>query len=174
MKLKIFSLILLLIISCTPFSREVIKESKKDVNLSDVVKNPEKYKGELIIWGGVIVETISKPDETLIIVRQTELDFEKRPENLDKSAGRFMIQYQGFLDPVIYSKGREVTVAGTIAGTEERAIGEHRYIYPIVKAREIHLWEKITPQYYYDPWLYRDPFLYPWFNYPYFPYRPYP
>lgn len=174
MKLRIFSLILLLIVSCAPFSREVMKENKKDIIFSDVVKNPEKYKGELIIWGGVIVGIISRPNETLVFVRQTEIDFEKRPKDLDKSAGRFIIQYQGFLDPSIYSKDREITVAGTITGQEERAIGEHPYMYPIIKAREIHLWERRTPPYYYDPWLYRDPFLYPWYNYPYYPFHPYP
>lgn len=173
MKLGFILPVILLIISCAPFSRQVMQDVNKEIAFSDVLQSPEKFKGETVIWGGVIVEIVSKPDETLIIVRQTELDSEKRPKDQDKSAGRFIIQYRGFLDPAIYSRDREITVAGTINGKEERPIGEHRYIYPVINAREIHLWEKRKPAYYYDPWypLYRDPFLNPWYPYPYYPFR---
>ncbi len=174
MKLRFILLIILLIVSCAPFSRQVMQEVKKEIAISDVIRSPEKFKGESVIWGGVIVETISRAGETLVIVRQTELDFQKRPKDLDQSAGRFIILYRGFLDPTIYSRDREITVAGTISGKEERPVGEHRYTYPIINAREIHLWEKREiPRYYYDPWYpwYRDPFLYPWYPYPYYPYR---
>lgn len=175
MKLRILiPIFLMLIVSCSPFSQQVMQEIKKDIAFGDVVKNPAAFKGEAVIWGGVIIETIPRASETMIIVRQTELDFQKRPKDLDKSAGRFIIHYQGFLDPSVYSRDREITVAGTIGGKEERSIGEHRYSYPIINARELRLWEKREiPPYYYDPWypLYRDPFFYPWYPYPYYPYR---
>jgi len=160
------SILLILIVSCAPFPQQVMQEVKKEIAFSEVIHAPEAFKGEAVIWGGVIVETITRPDDTLIIIRQTELDFQKQPKDLDKSAGRFIIRYQWFLDPSIYSKNREVTVIGTIAGKEERPIGEHRYVYPIVDAKALRLWEKrAEAPYYYDPW-YRDPFLYPWRPYP--------
>jgi len=168
MKTKYFiPVLLILIVSCTPFSREVMQEVKRDITFGEVAKAPETFKGEAVIWGGVIIETIPRTGDTLLIIRQTELDFLKRPRNLDKSEGRFIIQYQGFLDPAIYSKDREVTVAGIIEGKEERLIGEHRYAYPVVKSRALNLWEKWedTP-YYYDPWYYWNPFYNPWGYYP--------
>lgn len=48
--------------------------------------------------------------ETVMKVRQTELDIEKRPQTLDRSAGRFLVKSAGFLDPEIYKEGREITV----------------------------------------------------------------
>jgi outer membrane lipoprotein len=161
-------ILLILIVSCAPFSQQVMHEVKREIAFNEVLKAPESFKGEAIIWGGVIIETITRSDETLIIVRQTELDFQKQPKDLDKSAGRFIIRYRGFLDPSIYSRDREVTVAGTIAGKEERPIGEHQYMYPLIDTREIRLWENWNgAPYYYDPW-YRDPFFYPWRPYPWY------
>lgn len=159
-------IILILIVSCVPFSQQVMQEVKREVAFNEVLKAPEAFKGESIIWGGVIIETITRSDDTLMIVRQADLDFQKQPKDLDKSAGRFIIRYRGFLDPAIYSKDREVTVVGTIAGKEERPVGEHRYMYPVIDTRDLRLWEKrIEAPYYYDPW-YGDPFLYPWRPYP--------
>jgi outer membrane lipoprotein len=145
-----------------------MQEVKREIAFSEVLKAPEAFKGESIIWGGVIIETITRSDDTLMIVRQADLDFQKQPKDLDKSAGRFIIRYRGFLDPAIYSKDREVTVVGTIAGKEERPVGEHRYMYPVIDILDLHLWEKrIEAPYYYDPW-YGDPFLYPWRPYPWY------
>ena len=163
---------LLLIVSCAPFSKQVMQEVKKEIVFSDVFKAPESFKGEAVIWGGVIIETIARSDDTLIIVRQTELDFQKRPKELDKSAGRFLIRYRGFLDPSIYSKDREITAVGTLAGKEERSIDELRYMYPVIETKELRLWEKREKMpYYYDPW-YHDPFFNPW--YPYHHWHRYP
>lgn len=166
----ILPILLIMIASCAPFSPQVVQEAKKEITFSEFIKAPESLQGEAIIWGGVIIETITRPDDTQIIVRQTELDFQKRPKELDKSAGRFLIRHRGFLDPSIYSKDREITVAGNLNGREERPIGDLRYMYPVIESKELRLWEKRekTP-YYYDPW-YHDPFFYPWRPYPWYRY----
>ncbi|MEN6330596.1 MAG: Slp family lipoprotein [Smithella sp.] len=169
MKTRLFvPILLLLIVSCAPFSPQVMQEVKKEIAFSEVLKAPESFRGEAVIWGGVIIETNTRSDNTQIIVRQAELDFQKRPKELDKSAGRFLIRYRGFLDPSIYSKDREITVAGTIAGKEELPIGDLRYMYPVIESKELRLWEKRENlPYYNDPW-YHDPFFYPWRPYPWY------
>jgi outer membrane lipoprotein len=171
MRICLFVLVLCLwIVSCAPFSQEVMQEVKKDIEFSEAIKNPEAFRGESVIWGGVIIETVARPSDTLILVRQTELDFQKQPKDLDRSAGRFIVRYSGFLDPAIYSKDREITVVGTIAGKEDRPVGERLYTYPVVDVRDLRLWEKrMDPPYYYDPW-YWGPYSwrpYPWHRYPY-------
>jgi outer membrane lipoprotein len=171
MRICLFVLVLFLwIVSCAPFSQEVMQEVKKDIDFSEAIKNPEAFRGESVIWGGVIIETVARPSDTLILVRQTELDFQKQPKDLDRSAGRFIVRYAGFLDPAIYSKDREITVVGTIAGKEDRPVGERLYTYPVVDVRDLRLWEKrMDPPYYYDPW-YWGPYPwrpYPWHRYPY-------
>ena len=159
----------MLIVACAPFSQQAMQGIKKDITLGEVVKSPETFKGEAVLWGGVIIETVTRKDDTLMIIRKTQLDFTKRPRDLDKSEGRFIIRYRGFLDPAIYNKDREVTVVGTIDGTEKRIVGEHQYTYPVVETRALNLWEKWEdyPQYY-DPWYFWNPYpyYYPWRYYP--------
>ncbi|PKN81345.1 MAG: hypothetical protein CVU51_14230 [Deltaproteobacteria bacterium HGW-Deltaproteobacteria-1] len=163
MKLQLFiPLLSVIAVSCGPFPHQVMQEVTRDIPYNEVVKAPDACKGSTVLWGGVIVETIARSNDTLIIVRETQLDFQKRPRNTDRSAGRFIIRHQGFLDPAIYSRGREVTVIGMLDGKEERPVGDLLYSYPVMEARSLKLWEPWTDSpYYYDPW-YRDPFLYPW------------
>ena len=173
-KFVIPTLLLVFILSCAPFSQEVMREVEKDIAFEDVLKDPGLFKGKVVLWGGVIIETVNRPDVTLIIVRQTELDFQKQPKEMDRSQGRFIVRYEGFLDPAIYSKDRELTVSGALAGREERLVGERRYVYPVIDARDIRLWEKRKEgPYYYDPW-YGGPYPY-WGPYPYpYGWRRYP
>jgi outer membrane lipoprotein len=156
-----------LMLSCAPLSKEILLQVDPALTFGDVQKNPDAYAGKIVLWGGVIVETNNRQQETLIQVRQTELDYQKRPTSLDRSLGRFLIRQPGFLDPIIYSEGREITVAGEVAGQEFLPLGNRRYTYPVIAAKEIYLWERHPPYSpYYPPWYY-DPY-YPWWpRYPY-------
>lgn len=133
----------------------------------EVQSNPDGFIGKKVLWGGVIIKTINTPGETLLNIRQTDLDISTRPKSLDRSQGRFLVGYHGFLDPAIYAEGREVTVVGEIAGTQEMVLGETRYRYLIIRSEELHLWEQRLDVPYYDPWIWNDS-PYPWY------YRPYP
>ncbi len=149
-----------------------MRQVDESLTFREVQKNPQPFVGKNVLWGGVIIETTNRKNETVIHVMQTELDYEKRPKNLDRSAGRFLVRYNGFLDPVIYSKAREITLAGEVVGEEVLPLGEIQYVYPIILAKEIHLWEKrtmITP--FYPPW-YWDSYPFWWYRYPYWWYRP--
>ncbi len=155
-------------VSCAPFSRDLMRQVDSTLTLQEVQKDPQPYIGKTVLWGGVIVETTNTGHEAVVIIRKTDLDYEKRPTNVDRSTGRFLVRYAGFLDPEIYRAGREMTVLGEIVGKEIRPIGNLPYPYPIVLAKEIHLWERL-PQYqpFYPPW-YWEPYPYYWWpRYPY-------
>jgi outer membrane lipoprotein len=152
---------LLWILSCAPFSKSLMDQADPSLTFGEVQKNPDAFLGKTVVWGGVIVETLNRRDETLVKVRLTDLDADTRPRNTDRSPGRFIIRYPGFLDPAIYRKGREITAAGEITGKEVLPLGNLHYVYSVVTAKEIHLWEKMVPYPpYYYPYYY-DPF-YPW------------
>ena len=154
----IIILAIIVSVSCSPISQEIMKQVDLTLSFNEVLKNADQYKGKMVLWGGVIVEAINRPKETLIIVTQTILDYEKRPINLDQSEGRFIVKRAEFLDPAIYTKGRTITVAGEVSGKEDLPLGEIRYVYPVVTAAQLILWEKYKyPPYYYDPW-YWDPY----------------
>jgi outer membrane lipoprotein len=147
--------------ACAPLSQDIRRQADESAPFSEIQKNPDKFSGMVVIWGGVIIETTNLKESTVIKVMQTALDFQRRPTDLDRSEGRFVIRVDRFLDPDIFKKGRQVTVGGEIAGKETQPIGEIQYIYPVVRAKELKLWEQPVPYppYYYDPW-YWGP--YPW------------
>ena len=58
------------------------------------------------------------------------------------SQGRFIVQDNRFLDPAVYTKGRKITVAGVLVGEQRKPVGRTHYIYPLIKADQIHLWEE--------------------------------
>jgi outer membrane lipoprotein len=144
-------------------SQEIRREAAASPPFAEIQKNPDKYRGTVVIWGGVVFETTNHENSTLLKVMQTALDFEERPTDLDRSEGRFIITVDRFLDPGIFKRGREVTVGGEIAGKEIHPIGTIQYVYPVVRARELKLWaHRIAyPPFYYDPWYWGPPYS-PW------------
>ena len=62
----------------------------------------------------VILSTSNLGDRTCFEVLSRELDKYLRPSNEDFSDGRFIACKKGFQDPVVFSKGREITITGVI------------------------------------------------------------
>ncbi len=103
-------------VSCAPFSRDIMRQVDPNLTFGEIQRDPKSYLGRTVLWGGIIIETTNRDLETYIKVTKTALDYEKRPTKVDRSEGRFMIQYKGFLDPVIYKEGRRITIVGEVAG----------------------------------------------------------
>jgi outer membrane lipoprotein len=104
-------------------------------------RDPDVFKGRIVILGGVIVSSMNTEEGTCIEVLQKPLDYRGRPEDTDVSFGRFLILYEGYLDTAVYSQGREVTVAGEVMGKKVQPLGEIQYPYPLIKSKELHLLE---------------------------------
>lgn len=116
--------------------------AREDLTFPMVLSDPERYQGEVVIWGGVIIETQNRPEGTTLVILETPLDREGAPKDAEFSRGRFLARTRSFLDQAVYREGRKVTVAGEVAGKEVRAVGEMQYSYPVLAAREIHLWRE--------------------------------
>ncbi|GAB4416464.1 MAG: hypothetical protein OHK0032_12510 [Thermodesulfovibrionales bacterium] len=140
--MKRFLLILILtsLLGCAHvISQELRERADKELSLTALSKDPERYAGRFVILGGIIASTINAEDGTYIEVVQKPLDFRGRPMDTDVSEGRFMILYEGYLDKAIYCQGKEVTVAGRVKGKVVRQLGEIQYPYPLIKSSELHL-----------------------------------
>ena len=132
---------MLLLAGCAHvISKEVLQEVDTSVSFVQVSKDPEAHRGKTVLFGGDVIETQNLSDKTHIVVLQRPLGSRGEPSGGDVSEGRFIIQTPGFLDPAIYSPGRKLTVAGTVAGKEVRPLGEIEYTYPIIEKRELYLW----------------------------------
>jgi outer membrane lipoprotein len=153
-------------------------QARTDVPFREVAGSPSFYKGYLFIWGGTIVRTTAAERWSEVEVVENPLDRYGAVKNEDVSGGRFLVRSERFLDPLIFEKGRKVTVAGVLVGSVNRRIDDASYTYPVLEPREIHLWREEEyydrPYHYpyYDPWWDRwpyrrygpwcDPFWDPW------------
>jgi outer membrane lipoprotein len=105
-----------------------------------VTAKPQPATGKSVQWGGTIVSTANLQNSTQIEVLAYPLDSSGRP-NTDRAAqGRFILERSGYLEPASYAAGRQVTVVGTVSGTRTGRVGEADYVYPVVAAKQLHLW----------------------------------
>jgi len=125
----------------SPISKSVRKAVDPEISFGQLREQPAAYEGRLVLLGGVIIRTDNKQEGTMIEVLQKRLDRWSRPKEEDETGGRFRVFADRFLDPVVYSPGRRITVAGTVLGGHVEKIGEVDYVYPVLRAREIHLWQ---------------------------------
>ncbi len=141
-------------------SKELRARVDPSVTVDYAVNHPESAINKTVMWGGVIAGTRNLKEGTLLEVVQKPIFREGRPLDTDRSEGRFLALYQGYLDVAIYAEGREVTVAGRLKGMEQRQLGEIEYTYPLMKAEEVYLWPKRVERehyyypYWYGPWRY--------------------
>lgn len=113
--------------------------------------------GTHVRWGGEIIKTEPGQQQTCFYILARPLDSQARPRvgTSGETDGRFVACRAGFYDPEVFTRGRELTVTGTLHGTLSQKVGEYDYAYPRVEADVIYLWPKHVearyPAGYYDP-----------------------
>ncbi len=134
---------LLLCAGCArPFPSRITDQVDKRVSFADLQKNPGSYKGNWVMFAGVIVASVTEKDgSTSLEVVQKPADSQGRPLRTDESGGRFIAVSKQFLDPAVYRGGRVITVVGEVIGDSVRPLGEMSYRYPLLAVEALHLWE---------------------------------
>ncbi len=164
-------------------SRVVPPELNGKVNrvlsFEELSQNPNRYRGELVVYGGVIISSRNRAEGTELEIMQRPLNRMDEPRDVDASHGRFLALYPGYLETTVYAKDRRVTVVGEVTGQERRPVGEMNYTYSILGVKTIHLWPEYRERDYHYPYPYYwyGPGYHPYrhrFGYPYYPYYPYP
>jgi outer membrane lipoprotein len=120
--------------------------------------------GARVRWGGTILSVEPKPGITCFQILARDLGETARPRlTRDHAEGRFLACRNGFYDPAIFERGREVTVTGNVSGNEIRKVGDYDYQLPRIAADTVYLWPE-RPQYevaygvgYGYPFWYSDP-----------------
>jgi outer membrane lipoprotein len=136
-------------------SKEVRREVDPGVTFEMLRRDPSAFRGKVVLLGGVIVSAVNEKDGTLLELYQTRMDGMGTPIDVDRSSGRFLALYKGFLDGEIYRKGRRMTIAGVAEGEKVKRLGDIDYRYPYLVVKEIHLWKEEPVRRYdpfYDPW----------------------
>ena len=92
---------------CAPAISKSIRAESVDVSFSKLAESPDAYKGKTVIYSGTILNTINTEKGTELTIIQHPSMPGHRPETLDRSDGRFLAMDSRFLDPALYSPGRE-------------------------------------------------------------------
>jgi outer membrane lipoprotein len=140
----------LLLTACATTPPAIRQAPPGDLQLGEARDDVSAHRGTPVRWGGVIVSVENKDNETWIEVLEHKLSRFGEPKRYSPSAGRFLIRVSRFLDPLLYTKGREITVIGILEGEAERSIGKQPYSFPVVKADE-HYLGRPDRRYRYDP-----------------------
>jgi len=124
-----------------PFPKDLLDRTEQNVSFAALQKEPERFSGKLLMLGGTIVDTKNLKAGTQIEVLQKPLDGEGQPAVTDETGGRFLVVTSQFLDGAIYHRGRSITIIGEVAGSKLQPLGEFEYRYPVLTAKDLHLWK---------------------------------
>ena len=152
--------------SCAPvLDRQFLNEGVRNVPFSQLREAPDAYQGRIFILGGLIVETRLTGKGSQIEAVSVPVDSRGYLKDTEHSLGRFLAIYPGeraFLDPLVYRKGREITLAGEFLEFRKGKIDEMEYVYPVFAIKQIYLWEE--REYYYPAYPYYYPYPYWWYD----------
>ncbi len=121
-------------------SREARSQVTYDGAFSYLQQDPAAHVGETVMLGGRILDIRTSEERSEIMVLQMPLDHWNAPIQEDLSEGRFLVFMERFLDPMLYNKGKLMSMVGVVRGSEIRAIGQYEYSFPTIDAMEIKLW----------------------------------
>ena len=101
---------------------------------------PNNPQGWLVKWSGVIAQTRNLVTGTEVEVVYLPLSYNGTPQQSEQSPGRFIAVFPQLLDPVLYAKGRSITISGATGPSREGKIGEVPYRFAVMNATEHKLW----------------------------------
>ncbi len=157
MRILTITAVLLAVSACTTVPEQIQGDFPE---ISPARVEPGVF-GSSARWGGVILGSRNSGSETCFEILSRALDKYLRPEIEDMTAGRFIACKSGFHDPLVFSKGREITVTGSIQRTEVRKVDDFDYRYPVMEVDNLVLWQKRRNVVVYRG--FNDPFYNPWY-----------
>jgi len=135
--------VVFLILGCAAgISKQVRSQVTYNGSFAGLQGATDEHIGEIVILGGKVIEAKGYPTFSEITVLQLPLGKKDRPQDGDRSDGRYLVRSEQFLDPAIYQQGSLLTVVGRLSTSEVRSIGGFQYVYPLVETIEIKLWPK--------------------------------
>ncbi len=158
----LFVLFVVLTTACAPvLTRRTMEQGSTIVPLVDMKQRPDMYRSRLFVFGGTIASSRATVAGSLLELAFSTVN--SRGSLQEHISGTrvlvFMPKEQGLLDPVIFAKGRKVTVAGVFDGIQSGKIEEMDYAYPFFRIHELYLWPRSID----GPYDHVYPYYYPSF-----------
>lgn len=131
-----------LLLACASAPEFDTSQVDRSLTPQSVIAEAEVSRGKMALWGGTILDTINLKDATQIEMLAYPLNASHRPLLESKPLGRFIIKHNGYLEPTTYAQGRQLTVLGSVSGSQSGKIGETTYEYPVISDTQLHLWSQ--------------------------------
>ncbi len=131
---------------CATHPRPEAAHIDRHMGLRAVLAHPLRTRGARVRWGGVVVQDNVGPQHSTLTVLAYPLGASGRPRLRATPKGRFQAVAPGYLDPMLFARGRLVTIVGTVIGTRPGLIGEAHYVYPRVQLLSSHVWHAYRPR----------------------------
>jgi len=131
-----------LLVGCATPPSSIDVENASSITIAQIQAQPDSGNGKTVLWGGTIAGLVNGEASTDLLVVSRPLSGNARPAQSDSSTGRFLARIDGFLEPEVYVKGREVSVTGKLDGIAVLPVGKTQYNYPVVIVDGMHLWKK--------------------------------
>ncbi|MEQ1530062.1 MAG: Slp family lipoprotein [Methylococcales bacterium] len=146
MKRYLFTICLFLT-ACANIPPTIENAPAYDISYSQATQAINNFKGAPVRWGGIIVDVQNEQTFSQLQILFYPLNRYGRPQLDQANAGRFVVKSNDFLDPAIYTKNLEITVAGTLNGDVEQVIGNKTLRLPLLSANTVYLWPVYDPYY---------------------------
>jgi outer membrane lipoprotein len=117
----------------------------RTVTFEQIKSSPDRYNGNLVIWGGEVLSAKRLEDRTRIEVLQLPLTEDYTPTSeKPESKGRFLAFDTGkeIVDPAILTEGTPVTIIGEVRPPQMGSVGESSYQYPVLVIRDMTVWDQ--------------------------------
>ena len=136
----ILPLVILTISACSTTPKLELNDVDKTLTPLTVLAEFPTYKSSKVIWGGIIVNSQNLKKGSLLEVLVYPLASNYEPDTQKMPLGRILAEHAEYLETVNYATGRIITVVGPITELRKGVIGEAEYEYPVIKAKQLHLW----------------------------------
>jgi outer membrane lipoprotein len=144
MKRHLLSICISLLSACSNLPPAIEDPPLYDISYSEATRNIGHFKDAPVRWGGVVIDVENEQNFSLVQVLYYPLNSYGRPVTDKANEGRFAIKSSEFLDPAVYAKDTEITVAGTLKGDIERKVGNKTLRLPLISSTVLHLWPAYT------------------------------
>lgn len=121
---------------------DTVNFEQQNTSFVQVAQNPESFVGSQVRWGGIVARVENLERDTLVEIVNLPLDRQARPLASQQTGGRFIAMIPGFVDPLIYQQGKEITVVGVLNKPMPGKIGQHSVNFPVVETSGHHLWQE--------------------------------
>lgn len=135
-------LIAALLTACAAMPPLSLQDVDTAITPPTAVTGIDSVRGKKIIWGGLIVDSKNLEKRTRLEILAYPLDDRQRPRLDREPFGRFIAEYDGYLETVDYAAGRSLSLTGTLSDIVEGKIDNAAYTYPTITVDRVYLWPK--------------------------------